>query len=75
MIECQACGYDELVPAGDGRDICPCCGFSPQVDRSPEDHRKWWIDHGCEWWSPVDLRPTNWDPREQLRKIGVVPDH
>jgi hypothetical protein len=33
--------------------------------------REKWISGGMEWDSPEIPKPPNWNPREQLQRIGV----
>lgn len=73
MLGCPACGYPHLAPLHSGS-VCPCCGFIPDKDGSPEQHRIWWIINGRRWWSPVDAPPSDWSPSEQLRRLGIVAD-
>ena len=81
---CPVCGYDDLPepPYGaDGDDwgsfeICYSCGFQFGVtDRDKHiSHDQWrqqWIDGGMIWDSIGRKMPEGWDPREQLKKIGV----
>jgi hypothetical protein len=75
------CGFPDLEekPLGESTggsyEICPSCGFQFGVsddDRgiSFEEWRKNWIAHGMPW-NSVNHPSDNWDPRNQLRSIGV----
>ena len=63
--------------------ICPSCGIHFGYDDVPaasglqgtraEIYRLWrkrWIEGGMEWFSRSRQPPTDWEPRQQLRKIG-----
>ena len=78
---CPVCAYDGLYEpprsssGGGSYEICPCCGFQFGVSDDDEgfDYDGWrqaWIDNGMNWFSRSRSHPDNWDPREQLRRIG-----
>jgi hypothetical protein len=75
---CPVCGYDRLdEPAYDSfgcatYNICPCCGTEFGYDDSTVAHaelRKKWISEGKLWWSKHQLKPNDWDPVRQLKKL------
>ena len=79
---CPICGFPGLGETPRGKDgggsyeICPSCGFQFGVsdgDRgiSFEEWRKDWIARGMPW-NSVDNPPDDWDPRSQLRSIGLL---
>ena len=79
---CPVCAYPALAePAynrtmGGSNEICPSCGFQFGVtdhDKhiSHDQWRQMWIDQGMPWDSIGRKMPEGWDPREQLKKIGV----
>ncbi|RHX77411.1 hypothetical protein [Leptospira yasudae] len=81
---CPACGYElNFLPWNSGfasEEICPCCGIQfGYTDSTPEGegkeqqirYREWWISQGMKWWSKGRPAPPNWDPKEQLRRIGI----
>ena len=60
-------------------EVCACCGFEFGFDDDPgggaegmsfEAFRMEWIAAGALWFEP-ELRPRQWDHRDQLRVIGV----
>lgn len=68
MNFCPVCGY-RLPFAPADHHICPSCGTEFGYDDSGVSHeqlRERWMRSGPKWWSPVDARPSNWDPREQM---------
>lgn len=82
---CPICGYElDVDPWKDNiptYDICPCCGiefgyedFRPTSEERIPRHaelRQKWIDDGMPWWSKSNPPSVPWDPREQLKRIGV----
>ena len=73
---CHICGFDGLneEPYEDnGRipshNICDCCGCQFGYDDN-ERYRQNWIDAGGKWFNS-DLKPKEWDIKEQLKKINV----
>ncbi|MCB0877813.1 MAG: hypothetical protein KDC46_02380 [Thermoleophilia bacterium] len=85
---CPVCGYRYLNrPAWRGRnasdEICPCCSIQfGYEDAAGGDFvermilharaRAWWIADGCQWRTSIDP-PADWNPIEQLLRIGVSP--
>ncbi len=78
---CPVCGHRDLVePAWDittgtpSFNICPCCGCEfGYEDATPKAKNRYllnWIKKGAIWFKP-DLKPANWDLREQLKYMGV----
>ena len=68
MNNCPVCGYQMAYPANDFH-ICPSCGTEFGYDDSGttyEDLRAQWLKTGPLWWSPVDPRPTGWNPFKQM---------
>ncbi len=58
-------------------EICPSCGF--QFGKTDDDEgitfeqwRERWIAGGMPWDGIGIHAPPNWNPREQLKNIGVV---
>lgn len=82
---CPACGFTlNFAPLDDNAppyEICPCCGiqfdYTDAADdlegrkKLHEEYREWWISQGMQWWSKGRVAPPNWDPKEQLKRIGV----
>ena len=81
MNICPVCGYPDLYePAYDGNtdslEICPSCGY--QFGWTDDDlgitHEQWrakWIAEGMKWRSSGRKHSASWNPRTQLRNIGV----
>lgn len=83
---CPVCGYALGFEAWQGDlpsdEICPCCGMqfgyydsaSTLVARShlQEQWRKRWIECGMRWDDERTKPPANWNPKNQLRGIGVL---
>jgi hypothetical protein len=78
---CPVCGYPDLEePAWDintgspSFDICPCCGCEyGYEDAKPEGkmrHLQKWVKSGANWFES-DLKPANWNLREQLLRVNV----
>jgi len=77
---CLVCGFDKLLeepyPDGEGSyEICPSCGFQFGVSDQDrhftfDEWRRKWILAGTPW-SGHAQRPFNWNPAEQLKRIGV----
>lgn len=68
MNYCPVCGYRLPFAPTDHR-ICPSCGTEFGYDDSGVSHeqlRERWMRSGSRWWSPVDARPSNWNPLEQV---------
>ncbi len=79
---CHVCGYPDLLepPWGeDGQsssfDICPCCGVEFGYEDATETallkYRQQWIFSNGKW-RESDLKPSDWDMKEQLRNIKVI---
>jgi hypothetical protein len=79
---CPVCGFPGLCepprsPSGGGSyEICPSCSFQFGVSDDDlgytfERWRKEWIRLGMKWDKGSSKPPDRWDPREQLRNIGV----
>lgn len=83
---CPVCGfeYDEpILNEGEIEDyiICPSCSFEygvTDIDRgfSYEEWRSKWVSDGMNWGNGAhhDSPPENWNPKEQLKNIGVIVD-
>jgi hypothetical protein len=73
MHTCPVCGYDRLTDAPQDFTICPCCGTEFENDAFPShaELRARWVRDGAEWWSPVDPKPANWDPRRQVLSLEL----
>ena len=78
---CNICGYPDLdeAPWGENgkipsHNICECCGVEFGYEDCTEEtirrYRQKWIDAGGEWFCK-ELRPANWNMKEQLRNIGI----
>jgi hypothetical protein len=81
---CPVCGYPDLEePAWDintgapSFDICPCCGcefgYGDATAKGKKRHLVKWIKSGAIWFEP-NLKPADWDLREQLRRVSVALD-
>ena len=76
---CPVCGFRGLkeVPYDEhgapSYEICPCCGFEFGFEEKGEQarFREDWIRKGAPWSQP-DLKPADWDLKEQLN--GLSPD-
>ncbi|WP_110955994.1 hypothetical protein [Anaerosinus massiliensis] len=79
---CYVCGYPDLAepPRGENGkipsfDICDCCGVEFGYEDTDEKnmlcYRKRWIESGGKWFCK-ELRPLNWNMKEQLRNIGIL---
>jgi hypothetical protein len=77
MNFCPVCGYQMVYPPNDFH-ICPSCGTEFGYDDSGVTYaelREQWIATGPAWWSPVDPRPENWDPINQMiRGLFLTPN-
>jgi hypothetical protein len=80
--QCPVCGYPDLTEppyteeSGASYDICPSCGFEFGYDDEArgvtfEEWRAKWIAGGMRWSSRGVSAPPGWDPRAQLRALGV----
>lgn len=68
---CPVCGYGMKYPPQDFH-ICPSCGTEFGYDDAGRTHaslRADWLRGGLQWWSPIDARPDNWDPYEQVSEL------
>lgn len=67
-----------MKSGGGSYEICPACAFQFGVtddDRgfSYEQWRKLWIEEGMPWRDQgISEPPEGWDPREQLRRAGLI---
>jgi transposase len=71
---CPVCGYQMEEPPTD-YNICPSCGTEfghHDINASIPELREAWIRTGPTWWSKTDPRPSNWDPFQQLARLGVA---
>lgn len=86
---CPVCGYDGLsVPAwsegSPSDDICPSCGVQFGYDDMRRDEaerfarhaelREQWIAEGCPWKHSSTSPPPDWDPIEQIERLGIEID-
>jgi len=72
MNLCPICGYDRLLEPPLNFTICPSCGTEFGYDDAFASHgqlRRAWLTNGAQWWSPVDVRPNNWDPLLQVAAV------
>jgi hypothetical protein len=79
--QCPVCGYPDLheppyVDGGASYEICPSCGiefgYDDQVPSVTfETWRAKWISDGMRWSSRGVAPPPGWDPRAQLRTLGI----
>jgi rubredoxin len=78
---CPVCGYPRLLePAYDlgtvspSFNICPCCGcefgYDDATPWAKESFLKNWVKRGSPWFHP-ELKPSDWNVREQLQSIGI----
>lgn len=85
LFICPVCGYPNLdeTPrqevSGASYEICPSCGFQFGVTDEDEGYsyehwRQQWIDRGMPWWSNSRRPPEGWQPKHQLRNIGITDD-
>ena len=83
---CPVCGYSKLwfkpytdysKPATGYLEYCPSCGFQFGVsdlakgDWTWRNWRRKWIKKDMEWDNPEYETPKDWDPKEQLKNIGI----
>jgi hypothetical protein len=85
---CPVCGYGLGFQAWDGDlpsdEICRCCGIQfgyfdagPTLEHRTSRHNQWrdrWFGLGMPWNEGRSKPPPNWNPKEQLRRIGQDPD-
>lgn len=75
MYTCTVCGYPGLDgPPTDFR-ICVSCMTEFGYDdflRSHADLRVRWMQEGLQWRGPLDYRPANWSPYDQLTNAGLA---
>lgn len=79
---CPVCGYPDLdePPYDDGLgslEICPSCFFQFGFDDDAEHYtfeqwRNEWIQRGMPWSAVGQQAPVDWNPREQLKNIGII---
>jgi hypothetical protein len=81
---CPICGYPALEEpprsprtGGGSFEICPSCSFQfgvtdDDLGISFEQWRRRWIAQGMPWDKGDSQPPPGWDPRAQLRAIGVA---
>lgn len=62
-------------------EICASCGFQFGLhdyddelgyeikDKKYKDWREKWIKSGLKWSSQEEYKPSDWDPKEQLKRI------
>jgi hypothetical protein len=83
---CPVCGYDLEFKPWDGDspsdEICPSCGIQfgyhdagpdGEITRA-ETYEEWraaWIASGMVWHQGWSDPPPGWDPRQQLKLIGI----
>jgi hypothetical protein len=71
---CPVCGYHMEDPPRD-YNICPSCGTefgSAAASRGYDVLRAEWLRTGPRWWSLSEPAPANWNPFEQVARIGVT---
>ncbi len=79
---CPVCGFSELTEepysdsGGGSYEICYCCGYEfgvtdDDLGFSIEQWRKKWIKENMAWDRGREEPPKGWDPKEQLKNIGV----
>jgi hypothetical protein len=84
IFQCPVCGYDQLREAprsetgGGSYEICPSCGFEFGVSDDDRGYtyaawREEWVKRGMTW-SSVTPAPANWNPTEQIRRVGGAGD-
>ncbi|CCV64847.1 hypothetical protein BN85412700 [Alteracholeplasma palmae J233] len=84
MYICPVCGYPNLkeeaydeknIPSDE---ICPCCGFqfgyddNYDLEHLSKYHTIWrdnWIKNGAEWFSRRNLKPSDWDLKDQMKNL------
>jgi hypothetical protein len=78
---CPVCGYPDLeepawnISTGNPSfEICPCCGcefgYEDATSIGKKRYLQKWVRSGTNWFKP-DLKPANWDLREQLTRVGI----
>jgi hypothetical protein len=83
---CPVCGWDQLnePPYYNDKDLpsyegCPGCGFETgfhddseiySIKEMIKRYRDRWIQEGMSWSSSMEM-PVDWDPKKQLKNIGI----
>ena len=78
---CPVCGYDLGYVPWDSQEICPSCGMQfGYFDATPEgpegrrriyaEWRQRWIADGMPWNDEGQPPPPDWNPTEQLKRLG-----
>lgn len=73
---CPICGYGgDLEFRPRDYQICGCCGnefgFDDRV-LSHEQLRSMWIQKGCPWFDPEEIRPIGWNAYDQLQSARLI---
>jgi ribosomal protein L37E len=74
---CPVCGYPELSEHFEQHEICASCGFQFSYTDLHDGYsyaqwRQKWIAEGMIWDEGNSSPPKGWNPRTQLRMIGIV---
>jgi hypothetical protein len=70
---CPVCGFEMDDPPRD-YNICPSCGTEfgvHDINASIEELRQAWLASGPKWWSKSDPQPPEWNPFNQLARLGL----
>lgn len=73
---CPVCGYDSLERPADRGEICPSCGTifgESDAKLSHDELRHHWCRNGGRWWDEMSGPPPQWNPVQQLRRMGYSP--
>jgi len=57
-------------------EICPCCGIEfgyTDYEKTWDELRKEWIDSNYKWKHTTAQKPSNWNPKKQLKNIEKIP--
>lgn len=83
---CPVCGYNDLEfkpyndfsnPATGFLEYCPSCGFQFGVHDLAKGKWTWkrwrtrWVEEGMKWGIESFALPLGWNPKEQLKNIGI----
>ena len=73
---CPVCGYDgDLTFRPREYQICACCGTEFGFDDRVLNYaqlRDEWLNKGCPWFDPDELKPVSWNAYGQLLTAGFV---
>ena len=78
-VMCRTCGFDgdDEYTAQEG-EICGCCGYEigyddrgfNNIDDARNHYLVKWAREGFPWFDAEEPKPDNWDPVNQLERVG-----